>query len=148
MKIQPFSHESYMQLAWQEAQKATEKGEIPVGAVVACQQKIIAKTHNETERQKDVTAHAEILAITAASYYLQSKFLTGCALYVTLEPCPMCAGAIYWARPDWLIFGAADEVRGYRQVSEKLIHPKTKVLSGILAEEAALLMKDFFKKLR
>lgn len=138
----------YMQQALVEAQKAYDRGEVPVGAVVVCRDRIIARSHNLTETLNDVTAHAEMQAITAAANYLGSKYLTDCILYVTVEPCVMCAGAIAWAQMGRLVFGAADEKRGYQRYAPCALHPKTIVLQGIMADDCASLMKDFFKKRR
>lgn len=138
----------YMQQALVEAQKAYDRGEVPVGAVVVCRDRIIARSHNLTETLNDVTAHAEMQAITAAANYLGSKYLTDCILYVTVEPCVMCAGAIAWAQMGRLVFGAADEKRGYQRYAPCALHLKTIVLQGIMADDCASLMKDFFKKRR
>lgn len=137
-----------MQQALQEARKAAEAGEVPVGAVVVCRDCIIARAHNLTETLNDVTAHAEMQAITAAANALGGKYLTDCTLYVTVEPCVMCAGAIAWAQMGKLVFGAVDEKRGYRRYAPQALHPKTEVVTGVKAEECAQLMKDFFKKKR
>lgn len=134
----------YMKQALSEAQLAAERGEIPVGAVVVCKDRIIARAHNLTETLTDVTAHAEMQAITAAAATLGGKYLNECTLYVTLEPCVMCAGAIAWAQMGRLVFGAGDEKRGYQRYAPNTLHPKTVVATGILAEECATLMKDFF----
>jgi tRNA(adenine34) deaminase len=134
----------YMKQALSEAQLAAERGEIPVGAVVICKDRIIARAHNLTETLTDVTAHAEMQAITAAAATLGGKYLNECTLYVTLEPCVMCAGAIAWAQMGRLVFGAGDEKRGYQRYAPNALHPKTVVVTGILAEECATLMKDFF----
>lgn len=134
----------YMKQALSEAQLAAERGEIPVGAVVVCKDRIIARAHNLTETLTDVTAHAEMQAITAAAATLGGKYLNECTLYVTLEPCVMCAGAIAWAQMERLVFGAGDEKRGYQRYAPNALHPKTVVATGILAEECATLMKDFF----
>lgn len=142
------SDEHFMQQALKEAEKAYELGEVPVGAVVVCQNQIIARGHNLTEQLSDVTAHAEIIALTAATNFLGSKYLDDCTLYVTLEPCVMCAGALAWAQLDRLVYGAADDRRGFMRFGKKLLHPKTKVAYGILAEDCALLMKAFFKAKR
>lgn len=138
----------YMKQALQEARKAFERGEVPVGAVVVCRDRIIARSHNLTETLNDVTAHAEMQAITAAANYLGGKYLTDCTLYVTVEPCVMCAGAIAWSQLGRLVFGAADEKRGYQRFAPNALHPKTGVLQDVLADECASLMKDFFKKRR
>lgn len=135
-------------MALEEAQTAAQKGEIPVGAVVVCQNRVIARTHNLTEILTDVTAHAEMQAITAAANYLGGKYLDGCTLYVTLEPCPMCAGAIGWAQISRLVYGASDKKRGYTLFAPNVLHPKATVTSGILEEECAELMKQFFKSKR
>jgi len=139
----PFSDEYFMKKALQEAELAFEKGEIPVGALIVVDNKIIARTHNLTELLNDVTAHAEMQAITSAANFLGGKYLTGCTLYVTLEPCQMCAGALYWSQISKIVFGASDESRGFEKMGTKL-HPKTTVVRGVLAEEAASLMKSFF----
>ena len=143
-----FSDEYYMQVALYEAEAAGKAGEIPVGAVVVCQHRIIAKTCNQTEQLTDVTAHAEILAITAAASYLGSKYLKDCTLYVTLEPCVMCAGALYWAQLGRIVYGASDEKRGYSLVNQPLLHPKTVIRKGVLENEVVQLLKNFFLKLR
>lgn len=137
-----------MQQALQEARKAAEAGEVPVGAVVVCRDRIIARAYNLTETLNDVTAHAEMQAITAAANALGGKYLTDCTLYVTVEPCVMCAGAIAWSQMGKLVFGAVDEKRGYRRYAPQALHPKTEVVTGVKAEECAQLMKDFFKKKR
>lgn len=134
----------YMKQALIEACKASERGEVPVGAVVVCKDRIIARAHNLTETLTDVTAHAEMQAITAAASTLGGKYLNECTLYVTVEPCVMCAGAIAWAQMGRLVFGAGDEKRGYQRYASQALHPKTTVSQGILAEECAVLMKDFF----
>ncbi|NBW28708.1 MAG: nucleoside deaminase [Flavobacteriaceae bacterium] len=139
----PFSDEYFMKKALQEAELAFEKGEIPVGALIVVDNKIIARTHNLTELLNDVTAHAEMQAITSAANFLGGKYLTGCTLYVTLEPCQMCAGALYWSQISKIVFGASDEHRGFEKMGTQL-HPKTTVVRGVLAEEAANLMKLFF----
>ena len=140
--------ERYMRMALQEAKVAFEAGEIPVGAVVVCKDRVVARAHNLTERLGDVTAHAEMQAITAAAATLGGKYLTDCTLYVTLEPCVMCAGAIGWSQLSRLVFGAGDDKRGYRRFAPDALHPKTEVESGVLADECAALMKDFFSKRR
>ena len=137
-----------MRMALQEAKAAFEAGEIPVGAVVVCKDRVVARAHNLTERLGDVTAHAEMQAITAAAATLGGKYLTDCTLYVTLEPCVMCAGAIGWSQLPRLVFGASDDKRGYRRFAPDALHPKTEVESGVLADECAALMKDFFSKRR
>lgn len=138
----------YMKLALQEAHQAYDAGEVPVGAVVVCKDRIIARAHNLTETLTDVTAHAEMQAITAASSVLGGKYLNECTLYVTVEPCVMCAGAIGWSQLGKLVYGATDEKRGYTQFAPKALHPKTTVIGGIMAKECAELMKDFFASKR
>ena len=140
----PFSDEYFMKKAMQEAELAFEKGEIPVGALIVVDNKIIARTHNLTELLNDVTAHAEMQAITSAANFLGGKYLTGCTLYVTLEPCQMCAGALYWSQISKIVFGASDENRGFEKMGTQL-HPKTTVVRGVLANEASELMKSFFE---
>lgn len=140
--------EKYMRIALREAERAAEEGEIPIGAVVVCRDRVVAKAHNQTERLNDVTAHAEMLALTAAASAVGGKYLDKCTLYVTVEPCPMCAAALRWAQLGTLVYGASDPKRGYRVVSEKLLHPKTTVLDGALASECGQLVSDFFKELR
>lgn len=140
--------ERYMRMALQEARAAFEAGEIPVGAVVVCKGRVVARAHNLTECLGDVTAHAEMQAITSASASLGGKYLTDCTLYVTLEPCVMCAGAIGWSQLSRVVFGAGDDKRGYRRFAPEALHPKTRVESGILADECAALMKSFFKRRR
>lgn len=137
-----------MREALKLALQAKEEGEIPVGAVVVANKKIIAKGYNQTERLNDPTAHAEMIAITAACNYLGTKYLTDCSLYVTLEPCGMCAGGLYWAQLNRLIYGANDEQRGFTIINPKMIHPKTEIKKGVLANEAASLILDFFATLR
>jgi tRNA(adenine34) deaminase len=136
-----------MKKALQEAEIAFEKGEIPVGAIVVIENRIIAKSHNLTEILNDVTAHAEMQSITAAAHFLGGKYLKDCTLYVTLEPCQMCAGALYWSQISKIVFGAFDSQRGFTKMGTKL-HPKTEVVSGVLAIEAGQLMQDFFKTKR
>ncbi len=138
----------YMQKALQEAELAMEMGEVPVGAVVVCNNQIIGKGHNLTETLNDVTAHAEIQAITAAANRLGGKYLKNCTLYVTVEPCVMCAGAIGWAQVDRVVYGASDDKRGFQTFAPKAMHPKTIIESGIMADECAKLMKEFFAKRR
>lgn len=138
----------FMQQAMKEAKYAASIGEIPVGAVIVGHQQIIAKTHNQTEQLGDVTAHAELLAITAAADYLGSKYLRDCTLYVTLEPCPMCAGALAWSQIGKIVFAASDAKRGYQCFSPNLLHPKTIVKSGLLDKESKDLLQDFFKQKR
>lgn len=141
--IQPFDDTYFMKRALQEAEAAYEKGEIPVGAVIVIDNKIIARGHNLTETLTDVTAHAEMQAITAAANFLGGKYLQKCTLYVTLEPCQMCAGALYWSQISNIVYGARDEVRGCIHLKTKL-HPKTIIKGGVLADEAAVLLKRFF----
>ena len=131
------THEYYMHKALQEARQAAEEGEIPVGAVVVCKGKIIARAHNETEKLNDVTAHAEMLAITMAASYLGGKYLNECTLYVTMEPCTMCAGALSWAQLGELVTGAPDPHRGYSRLTPPVLHPKTRITSGILTGECS-----------
>jgi tRNA(adenine34) deaminase len=138
----------YMRQALVEAQKAAERDEVPVGAVVVCRDRIIARVHNLTETLNDVTAHAEMQAITAAANYLGGKYLNDCTLYVTVEPCVMCAGAIAWAQMGRLVIGAMDDKRGYQKYAPHALHPKTLVVQDVMAEECALLMKEFFKRKR
>lgn len=138
----------FMRQALAEAQKAFEKDEVPIGAIVVADNRIIARAHNLTETLTDVTAHAEMQAITAAANVLGGKYLHDCTLYVTIEPCPMCAGALGWSQISRIVYGAADEKRGFSKFSTQVIHPKTAVSSGILAEECADLMKSFFEKKR
>jgi len=137
-----------MSLALSEAEKAFEIKEIPVGAIVVCNGNILAKTHNFTERLNDVTAHAEILAISSASNALGAKYLKDCTLYVTLEPCVMCAGALHWSQLGRLVYGASDEKRGFSRVNPPVLHPKTAIFSGILAEKCQEILEKFFKSLR
>ena len=139
----PFNDDYFMKRALQEAELAFEKGEIPVGALIVIDNKIIARTHNLTELLNDVTAHAEMQAITSAANFLGGKYLTGCTLYVTLEPCQMCAGALYWSQISKIVFGASDEHRGFEKMGTQL-HPKTTVVRGVLANEASELMMRFF----
>jgi tRNA(adenine34) deaminase len=144
-----FSDQYFMQQAFKEAERALEAGEVPVGAVIVCQNRIIARAHNQTEQLTDVTAHAEIIAITSASSYLGSKYLPDCTLFVTLEPCVMCAGALAWSQMGRVVFGASDEKRGFmRHGGRDLLHPKTKLELGILENECSALVTEFFKKKR
>ncbi len=137
-------YEKYMRIALQEAREAELDGEVPIGAVVVCGDKVIAKAHNRTEHLHDVTAHAEIIAITSAEDYMNAKYLTDCTLFVTVEPCVMCAGAIAWAQLAEVVYGANDEKRGFSKYSSQILHPKTKLTKGILAEDCEKIMKDFF----
>lgn len=143
-----FSDEHFMKQALLEAEAAFERGEVPVGAVVVCRNQVIARAHNQTEQLNDVTAHAEILALTAASNFLGSKYLQDCTLFVTLEPCVMCAGALHWAQLGRLVYGAADDKRGFMQFGKSLLHPRTQVEYGVLLEECSALMKTFFQQRR
>lgn len=147
--ITPNNDEHYMRQALREAERAFAADEVPIGAVIVCQERIIARGHNLTERLNDVTAHAEMQAITSAAEHIGGKYLHDCTLYVTLEPCVMCAGAMNWAHLGRIVFGAFDEKGGYRRIgSSLLLHPKTKVSGGILEAECADLMKAFFRKKR
>jgi tRNA(adenine34) deaminase len=143
----PYTDVYFMKKALQEAEMAFERGEIPVGAVIVVGDTIIARSHNLTELLNDVTAHAEMQAITAAANFIGGKYLMGCTLYVTLEPCQMCAGALYWSQISKIVFGATDEHRGFEKMGTQL-HPKTKVVRGVLAAEASELMKRFFAERR
>lgn len=138
----------YMKMALAEAEQAYAEGEVPVGAVVVCKGRVIARAHNLTETLTDVTAHAEMQAVTAAANYLGGKYLSECVLYVTVEPCVMCAGALGWAQLGRLVYGAADEKRGYRRYAPQALHPKAEVVEGVMAEECAELMKRFFSERR
>lgn len=140
--------EQFMRKALVEAQAAFDEGEIPVGAIVVCRGRIISRAHNLTETLTDVTAHAEMQAITAAANALGGKYLTDCTLYVTVEPCPMCAGAIGWAQIPCIVYGAPDEKRGYRRFAPNVLHPKATAIGGVLEEECRTLMQEFFKKRR
>ena len=143
--------ERYMRMALQEAAAAAEEGEVPVGAVIVIGDKVIARTHNRTERLNDVTAHAEMMAITAAADYLNGKYLPDCTLYVTVEPCAMCAGALGWSQIGRIVYGAADPKRGMHTLygsPRGPLHPKTLLEGGVLAEECGMIMKDFFKRRR
>ena len=140
--------ERYMTLALEEARTALAQGEIPIGAVVVANGQVIGRGHNLTETLHDVTAHAEMQAITAAEEWMGGKYLAGCSLYVTVEPCVMCAGAIGWSQLGRLVYGASDEKRGFQRYAPQALHPKTVVVSGVLEEVCATLMKDFFKAKR
>lgn len=142
------NHERYMQMALQEAQMAFDQGEIPVGVVVVCKDRIIARGHNLTETLNDVTAHAEMQAITAAASTLGGKYLQNCTLYVTVEPCVMCAGALGWSQVSTLVYGASDPKRGYSAFAPQALHPKTFVVKGVLEAECSNLMTNFFQSLR
>ena len=138
----------YMRQALSEAREAYRQGEIPIGAVVVCRDRIIARSHNLTELLRDVTAHAEMQAITAAAEHLGGKYLSDCTLYVTVEPCVMCAGALGWSQMGRIVYGAPDEKRGYSRFAPKALHPRTVVRSGVMAEEWAELMQRFFQEKR
>lgn len=140
--------EQYMRKAIAEAGQAAAEGEIPIGAVVVCRGRILARTHNLTETLHDVTAHAEMQAITAAANALGGKYLQDCTLYVTVEPCPMCAGALGWSQIRRVVYGAADEKRGYRKIAPAALHPKTEVVAGVCEDECRELMQSFFKERR
>ena len=146
--MNPFSDEYFMKQALAEARIAAEEDEVPVGAVIVCGDRIIARAHNQTERLNDPTAHAEMIAITSATSALGAKYLTDCRLYVTVEPCVMCAGAIGWSQLSAVIYGTPDEKRGFTRYAPKALHPKTEVRSGIMESECADLMKTFFKDKR
>jgi len=148
MEINILSDEYFMRIALAEAQKAFDADEIPVGAVIVCKGQIIAKAHNMTEKLNDVTAHAEMMAFTSASNFLNSKYLPDCTLYVTLEPCIMCAGAAFWSQIGTLVYGAADDKRGYLNISSAITHPKTVVKGGVMAAECGEILIDFFRKRR
>ena len=134
----------YMKQALLEAQEAAGRDEVPIGAVIVCQGRIIARGHNLTETLTDITAHAEMQAITAAAQFLGGKYLVGCTLYVTVEPCVMCAGALGWAQISRIVYGATDEKRGYRRFAPNALHPKTEVVKGVMEEECSKIMKEFF----
>ena len=146
--INPFTHEYWMKIAYAEAEKALKLDEVPVGAVIVKDNQIIAKAHNQVETLKDPTAHAEMIAITSASNFLGSKYLLDCTLYVTLEPCVMCAGAAFWTRISRLVYGAADEKRGYSLIGQHLLHPKTLVTTGVLQQDCKTILKTFFETKR
>lgn len=143
-----YSDEYFMREALKEGQKALDIHEVPVGAIVTCRNRIIARAHNQTEKLTDATAHAEMIAVTAAANYLGSKYLSECTLYVTLEPCVMCAGALHWVQLQKLVFGASDIQRGYSLLGKPVLHPKTLVTKGIKADEAKALLDTFFRTLR
>lgn len=140
--------EYFMEAALREARAAAEEGEVPIGAVIVADGSIIARSHNQTERLNDTTSHAEMLAFTAASEYLGAKYLGDCTLYVTVEPCPMCAGAAGWTQVGRIVYGATDPKRGYSLIGNAMLHPKTEVTGGVLADECGRLIKEFFKKKR
>lgn len=146
--ISPYNDEYFMKQAYLEAQKAFALDEVPVGAVIVSNNTVIARAHNFTEHLHDVTAHAEIQAITAASEYIGAKYLTGCTLYVTLEPCVMCAGALFWSQLDKIVFAARDEKRGAGRFGTELYHPKTLVSNGIMEKESSELISTFFQNKR
>ena len=141
-------YEKYMRIALAEARDAELEDEVPIGAVVVCGDKVIARAHNRTEHLHDVTAHAEIMAITAAEDFMDAKYLTDCVLFVTVEPCVMCAGALAWAQLAEVVYGADDEKRGFSRYSSHILHPRTKLTKGILAADCETIMKDFFAKKR
>lgn len=143
-----YTDDYFMREALKEAGKAFDIGEVPVGAVVVCQNKIIARAHNQTEKLTDATAHAEMLAITAASNYLGSKYLNECILFVTLEPCVMCGGALHWVQLMKLVYGASDVQKGFSLSKSPVLHSKTNVVSGVKKEECKVLVDDFFKRIR
>ena len=148
MNILELDDNHFMNLALKEAEKAMLADEVPVGAIVVCENQIIARAHNQTELLHDVTAHAEIIAITSASNFLDSKYLSECKMYVTLEPCVMCAGALMWTQLQQVIFGAYDKNKGFTGVSNKILHPTTTYAGGILENECALILKNYFKSKR
>lgn len=148
MELTILSDDHFMKQALVEAQNAFDQDEVPVGAVVACNGQIIARAHNLTERLNDVTAHAEMQALTAAAEYIGAKYLNECTLYVTLEPCVMCAGALYWSQIGKVVFGAYDDKRGFQRIGRELLHPKTELTGGIMQEDCAELLREFFKKKR
>jgi tRNA(adenine34) deaminase len=148
MSLTHFSDEQMMREALKEAQKAFQKDEVPVGAVIVCKDQIIARAHNLTETLHDVTAHAEMQAFTMAADFIGGKYLKDCTLYVTLEPCLMCAGASFWTQIGKIVFGAYDEKRGYSNIGKNILHPSTNVIGGILEEECKNLLQDFFKRKR
>ena len=141
-------YEKYMRMALAEARCAEDDGEVPIGAVIVCKDRVIAKAHNQTELLHDVTAHAEMIAITTAANYLDAKYLTDCTIFVTVEPCVMCAGALAWSQIGEVVYGATDSKRGFTTYSDKILHPKTKVVVGVLADECEALVKSFFAKRR
>src|SRR5688500_5596649 len=143
-----YTDEYFMREALKEAQKALDISEVPVGPMVTCRNRITARAHNQTENLTDATAHAEMIAVTAAANYLGSKYLTECTLYVTLEPCVMCGGALHWVQLQKLVYGASDVQRGYTLVKSPVLHPKTEVVTGIKAQQAKELIDEFFKRIR
>ena len=148
MSLSVFSDDHFMKLAYQEAEKAFKMDEVPVGAIIVCDNQVIARAHNMTETLNDVTAHAEMQAFTIASDFLGGKFLDNCTLYVTLEPCSMCAGASYWTRLKRVVIGAKDEKRGYTSYNENMLHPKTTVDWGIMEKECGEILTKFFTNKR
>ena len=148
MVLSHLSNEYFMKEALKEASTALAKDEVPIGAVIVCENRIIARAHNLTETLNDVTAHAEMQAITAATHFLGAKYMKECTLYVTLEPCIMCAGACCWSQLGNIIYGASDEKRGYRKIKTPVLHPKTRVLGGILENQSSTILKEYFKSKR
>jgi tRNA(adenine34) deaminase len=148
MEIKPFDDTYFMKQALVQAKKAYDKDEVPVGAIIVCDNQIIARAHNYTEALNDVTAHAEMQAFTAAADYLGGKYLNECILYVTLEPCVMCSGAAYWTQLKKIVYGAKDEKRGFSTLTQNILHPKTEIESGLLQKECVKLLSDFFKSKR
>lgn len=148
MQTNPFNDSYFMKEALKEAQKAFDDDEVPVGCIIVCENQIIARAHNRTQRLNDVTAHAEMQAFTSAADFLGGKYLNECILYVTLEPCIMCGGASYWTQLKKLVYGAKDVRRGYSQFSEDILHPKTEVVSGVMSDDCAKLLTDFFERKR
>ena len=148
MALSLYTHEYFMKEALKEALKGREDGEIPVGAVVVCGKRIIARASNQTEKLNDATAHAEMIALTSAFHHMGAKYLPDCTLYVTLEPCIMCAGACFWAQLDQIVYGASDNRRGFARVSPEILHPKTKIVKGIMATESKQLIDEFFREVR
>jgi len=146
--MEVFTDEYFMKEALKEAQKAYDADEVPIGAVIVCDNKIIARAHNLTERLNDVTAHAEMQAITSAANYIGGKYLDECVLYVTIEPCPMCAGALSWSQVSKVVYGAKDEKKGFSKIDHQMLHPKTRVFDGVLQNECAEIMKKFFREKR
>lgn len=139
-----FHHEYYMKEALKEARKALEKGEVPVGVIIVCRNKVIARAHNLTETLNDVTAHAEMQAITAAANHLGGKYLNECTMYVTVEPCIMCGGACFWSQVGTIVYGTQDEKRGYQTIRDNILHPGTQVIGGLLENECRQILQDFF----
>ena len=148
MEINPFSDEYFMTEALKEANKAMKKDEVPVGAIVVCDNQIIARAHNFTERLNDVTAHAEMQAFTSAADYLGGKYLNECTLYVTLEPCIMCGGASFWTQIKRIVYGASDEKRGFSNIESSILHPKTQITKGIQEEKCSKILQEFFQHKR